>query len=222
MLRLIPALLLLCLTSCASIYRALAGESRIAPVREAGAKKLICDIAKVTVDERDYSHEMQFVVTGCGRAVACHDIDDAWLCFPNPPRIADFGEERLPEGFKAAADSVAAITGCPAGETRVSVLEAGRSWSAALCDRDFICTASCEESAASVERTAEKVSSDRLALETGCAAEEIKLENKAKWIRGSERAYSFSACGKRYTCTTAAGRTDCKAALDVTTAPSVP
>jgi hypothetical protein len=216
--RLLPLIAVLVLSSsCAAIYRAAAGDSRVAPVREAGGKALSCQ-EQLHVEERDTFYDMQWLVTGCGRSVACGDVDDQLRCFENPPKLSDFGRERLPDAFLSAAESVAASTGCSMLDARSTRQGEAQVLSTSLCDRDFVCefgrrnNAECHE--VSVEKTMRKVVLDRLALETGCPTENIEFASQAAWVRGTEHAYRLTACGKSYVCTTASGRTDCKAALD--------
>jgi hypothetical protein len=120
---------------------------------------------------------------------------------------------------ETAIDIVAQQTKCAKDGAEVDT--GSRIWSVNLCDRQFLCRSSsqaafpdaCSETPESTERTAQKISADRLALETSCPSASIHLVETAAWTRGDERAYRFTACGKPYVCTTAAGRTDCKAAL---------
>lgn len=204
------------------------GDSRLEPVRTAAAKNLRCN--DVVVLERDYFYAMQFLATGCGRALECLYRDDVLHCFNAPAKIADFGDERRPNGFLSVAHAAAVQTGCGAGEARVARLGETSRFVASLCSRNFDCivslpddentaTAECEETEESKDLTAMTIAKDRLGLETGC--DKISLVGQAAWIRGTERAYGFDACGKRYTCTTASGRTDCKAALGQAPAPDL-
>lgn len=224
-------MLLLSLSGCAGIYRGLAGDSRLQPVRSTAAAVLNC-AEPIVVEERDYFHDMQFLAKGCQRETACMEIGDRFQCFKNPPRLANFGKERLPDGFLAVATSVAAITGCPSSDARPhTVGEINRAgvgvFTASICDRDFTCTTSgrvnleaeCSETKQSVETTNQKVVVDRLQLETGCDRKEIRIVSDADWGRGTERAYRMTACGTPFVCTTAPGRTDCKAALQSPLAP---
>lgn len=99
------------------------------------------------------------------------------------------------------------------------------NWTAVACERDYVCklttrpgtlgdhVTECKETPKSREATATKVATDRLAIETGCPAANIKLVSSTDWTRGDERSYAMMACGKRYTCTTAPRGTDCKKSL---------
>ena len=118
-----------------------------------------------------------------------------------------------------------------------SVLAGARiqsAWTAAGCDRIFDCTLlitsggpfmptpKCTEREASKEATTRKVVTERLALETGCSAEQIKIVQASAWKAGTEQAYRLDACGSPYLCTSAAGRVDCKAAIVPAAAPAAP
>jgi hypothetical protein len=216
--RLLPLIAVLVLSSgCRTIYRAVVGDDRAVPVRALASQSLGCNEQELQVEERDTFFDMQWLVTGCGRSVACGDVDDQLRCFANPPKLSDFGGERLPDAFLSAAESVAEATGCSKLDARSTRHGEAQILSTSLCDRDFVCefgrrnNAECHE--VSVERTMRKVVLDRLGLETGCPTENIEFANQAAWVRGTEHAYRLTACGKAYVCTTASGRTDCKAAL---------
>lgn len=131
---------------------------------------------------------------------------------------------------KKVHEKTSIALGCSLDETKIGELRKDEwgnlsSWPADCRGRSFHCVrgdsgneydplrAICEETAASKEVTTQKIVLDRLALETGCPAEKIKIDDKAGWSRGTETAYRMEACGKWYVCTTAAGRTDCKEAL---------
>jgi hypothetical protein len=122
--------------------------------------------------------------------------------------------------------------GCPEDQVAISAYSTGAAglspmrWTASGCGREFACTywvpgsnglpperKDCKETPSSEARTFRRVVVDRLALETGCAPEQIAIVSQSEWSRGTETAYRMSACGKPYVCTTAAGRTDCKGAL---------
>jgi hypothetical protein len=218
--RLLPVVLLIGLSGCAAIYRAAAGESRLAPVKEAGAKALGCR-GEVTVDERDSFHSMQFFVTGCGSTVACMEFDD-WKCFSAPPKISDFGKERLPDGFLSVATSAANAAGCAVGEARVTTIQEVDHWgrgkfTANVCGHDYSCEtnfkefgeAPCEESDASKTRSAS------FSRESGLSSKRAAARSPGRRSAGgrAEHIFSFDACGKRYICSAAAGRSDCKLAL---------
>ena len=121
---------------------------------------------------------------------------------------------------------------CPEARLQVSNYRTGAAglspstWNAAGCDRRWSCelyaTAAgsglpdrmtCSEDEASRQMTIRKVAVDRLALESGCPKEAIRILAESEWSRGGEQAFRMGACGRVYVCTTAAGRTDCKAAL---------
>lgn len=242
---LLLVLVLILSSGCFVILRAIGDDPRAAAVTQAAQKLVTCQ--QLLLEERDTDEAMQFSLHGCGRVLACRDSDNGWVCFDAPPRLGDFGDgwrERPPRGFSVVGAAVAQITGCDALDTRVFGLGGG-SFAANNCGRDFVCEgemdsvrremtmidAHCREDAASAARTArkeeeaedriaQKVATDRLRLETECPVEKINLVSKAEWTRGTERAYGFSACGKRFTCTTAAGRTDCKAGLEAAEAPA--
>jgi hypothetical protein len=103
-------------------------------------------------------------------------------------------------------------------------------WSATGCDRVAMCGAlqtsefeietECKETDESHHRTIKKIVTDRLALETNCPKERVTIEKEMDWRRGSEEAFRMRACGRPFVCTTADGRTDCKAALDAEPAKS--
>lgn len=108
---------------------------------------------------------------------------------------------------------------CPPEEIVVSDKPGGvQEWVVDGCGRQSSCDYEgnllvCEETADSKHRTLKKVVVDRLALETNCPAPGIHVDSESSWSRGDEHAYRMTACGAAYVCTTAAGRTDCKAAL---------
>lgn len=134
---------------------------------------------------------------------------------------------------KSLQHQSAAHIGCP--EERIAIsnyieprgLSPVSTWTASGCDRTWSCRSrligagtafssvvyDCVETEASEAATALRIATDRLRLESNCPAEKIALTSQAEWRRGTETAYRFEACGKPYVCTTAAGRTDCKAAL---------
>lgn len=68
----------------------------------------------------------------------------------------------------------------------------------------------CEETAESYERTITRIAIDRLALETGCAKEKIKILSRTQWTRGMEQAYRMNACGRIFICTSSPRGTNCK------------
>lgn len=118
---------------------------------------------------------------------------------------------------------------CPAEHMKVERFErVGKSavWLASGCDRTTVCSGRtiqfselvsgtrCEETPESRERTAKKIVRDRLSLESGCEMERVIVEGASAWQTGGERAYRLDACGKRYTCTAAPGRVECRPALD--------
>ncbi len=128
--------------------------------------------------------------------------------------------------------STAPDVGCPEDQVVISSYEQGAAgmypsrWTATGCGREWRCELhvgsatsgsvsrqACTETAASNAETLRQVVLDRLSLETGCAPELVAVTKEADWSRGGEKAYRMTACGKAYVCTTAAGRTDCKAAL---------
>ncbi|HOX42954.1 MAG TPA: hypothetical protein PK668_05130 [Myxococcota bacterium] len=76
-----------------------------------------------------------------------------------------------------------------------------------------VCSSTCKETESSNAETQKKVAIDRLSLETGCAADGIRVLSQSEWSSGGEVAYRIEACGKTYVCTQAPGRTECKEAL---------
>ena len=128
--------------------------------------------------------------------------------------------------------STAPDVGCPEDQVVITNYVQGAAgmypstWTAEGCGREWRCELhvgsaksgsisrqACTETAASNAETLRQVVLDRLSLETGCAPELVAVVKEADWSRGGEKAYRMTACGKAYVCTTAAGRTDCKAAL---------
>lgn len=117
--------------------------------------------------------------------------------------------------------------GCTWGQVEVAGGGGEGPWQATCDGRSYLCRprmlyagslyaraeAECEETEASKAAVYRQVVLDRLSLETGCAPELVAVTKEADWSRGGEKAYRMTACGKAYVCTTAAGRTDCKAAL---------
>jgi hypothetical protein len=87
------------------------------------------------------------------------------------------------------------------------------------CSMDGHGNVTCQETQRSHAKILVEIVTDRLALETGCDKNRIRIVNKTEWVRGSEEAYRLEACGSLYVCTTAAGRTDCKSAMATTTQP---
>lgn len=70
----------------------------------------------------------------------------------------------------------------------------------------------CQETESSQVRTASVVAADRLALETSCPRDQIRLVEQGEWTRGGETAYRFEACGGTYVCSSGPGGTDCEVA----------
>lgn len=200
-----------------------------------------CDFAAATMRSRDPSRAMRWLVEGCGKPIACREDDTVDVaCFDDPPRLADYRDERrqrAPEGFEMVAKAVEEVTRCPASDARVARVDLKADFSpmtAAICDRDFRCEpeldrikreltmvgVKCEETAQSLERTERRVVVDRLALETSCPPQKIVVVSSTAWKRDTERGYRLNACDRAFICTTAAGRTDCKPALDQVAPPS--
>ena len=134
--------------------------------------------------------------------------------------------------FSAAAmqdkirEKAAPHVGCPASEITMENFYTNYAGFASYktdgCGRQFACSTEsttgvsitkCDEFPESKEKTTVAVVVDRLSLETNCPKEKITVVNKTDWSSGSESAYRMDACGTQYVCTTAAGRTDCKQAL---------
>jgi len=96
-------------------------------------------------------------------------------------------------------------------------------WTAICRDREYQCQQrnlghevydiNCKESPESELRTTRKIVVDRLSLETSCPQNQIEITGQSEWRVGTEQAFRLRACGKDYTCTSAAGRVDCKEAL---------
>lgn len=131
----------------------------------------------------------------------------------------------------ALQKQAAGLTGCRAEEIEISDYQGGAAglssstYVATGCGRRYYCShwvagyngggdrAECRETAASHAASLRELVVDRLSLETGCPAEQIEMNQQARWTRGTETAYRLTACGKPYICSTAAGRTECKKAL---------
>ncbi len=229
-------LILVSLSGCLGIYRAIAGEENpdITEVRKVAKRDFFqgCP-GEITIEERDWRREMAWLVTGCSGKASCIRRENEWRCFSNPPKVSDWGKEWLPVGFEAASVVAAQASGCSASEARITMVEEPErshmgTYSATLCGRSFRCLLSmtrrgefdlteskCDETA--VESGVGVSESNRtvigrLALETGCGTDEVEIVG-APVTTGAERAIRLVACGKPYVCTTAAGRTNCKAAL---------
>ncbi len=230
----IAAIAVVALCGCFPTYRNLATseDSDVIGIRNA-AKKLrpTCDFKMAAIDTRDTDQAMRWRVTGCGEPVACRSgNDDEILCFEDPPRLGDYADarrQRAPLGAFFVAAAVQEISGCASDDTRVArtgeKLES--EMTAINCGKTFLCTptldsikremtiigAKCIETTASLARGAGASVVEYLELETGCPASSIVVVAATK---GSAPAYRLAGCGKAYVCTTAAGRTECKAALD--------
>lgn len=131
--------------------------------------------------------------------------------------------------------------GCSADRVEISDYRGGMAgshptrWRAVACGREYRCAyyanaehsgmaarTECEETGRSKQATYQKIVVDRLALETGCPKDQVEIQSQADWSRDTETAFRLSACGKPYVCTTAKGRTDCKAALASESPPAAP
>ncbi len=133
---------------------------------------------------------------------------------------------------KTSAELGVAQSSCRATMTRPNDGSGNFGWDAVCDGRKYACeqkcfgragcTTNCKETRSSEAHTLTKVVVDRLALETGCPKKQIEIVSQSEWKRGSETAYRMKACGKMFVCTTAAGRTDCKAALVQAPAESPP
>ncbi len=209
----------------APLIRSIAGmeDPDAAHVRKAAAPKLACPVEEVTAVKDGEHGSYDWTATGCSNGVACKGSWSEWQCISLPLPWWFETEEKY--SVLLVSSEVQRQTGCE-GAADVTPPTAG-AYAATLCDRDFSCRgvfdsvrrkltmvgATCEEFSGSIERTSRKVAVDRLAVETSCPAKDIQIGEATAWIRGSERAYRLSACGKAYVCTTASGRTDCKGAL---------
>lgn len=122
--------------------------------------------------------------------------------------------------------AVAEKTGCPADQIAVTedpLPGLGNASPASGCGREFSCVtrglgsytpwAECTETEESRQRTSEAVVKERLSIETGCPAADIKVDRVSDWKVGAEQTYRLVACGKPFVCTLAAARTECHAAL---------
>ncbi len=236
------------LTGCMRIYRHAKGvaDPDIAEVQVAAAPVLECDVAYVVArDDGAHSDEgYRWSAEGCSNGVACKQTERGWACLrlPLPAWIGAWaGHSKYKhgeDGFEGIASSVAAQTGCESEPEVVELASRERggtaTFGANLCDRQFECVSrvdmrrnvtndtTCTELAASADRTARRVSVNRLALETGCPENNIQVATTAAWVNGTERAYRLMACGHPYVCTTATGRSDCKAALAQVEPPESP
>jgi len=125
---------------------------------------------------------------------------------------------------KRATLATSLQVGCPESSLEVGLDGWPYGWTASGCKRAWSCTTphdnpgapsqtTCTETQESRAETETDVVVDRLALETGCDRKAVKVVSQAAWSRAGEKAYRLDACGRPYVCTTAPGRTDCKAAL---------
>lgn len=218
-------------TGCFPIYRAVRGleDPDAAQVRQAAAAYLDCPAEKVTAAKnRDGRYE--WTAIGCSDEVACKGSWSKFECRHLPLPFDGFKDLTIGDEGVYGVTAELAGTGCKEPPYVVRLVAKERdgtaTFGADLCGRQFKCVSqvnrhkeiteatACTEFPESAERTARLVAVDRLALETNCPAREIKMSDTTAWARGGERAYRMTACGKSYVCTTAANRTDCKAALD--------
>ncbi len=215
------------LLGCATLSNLLAGDSDF---KEVAGKSMNCPANRI--DSRHRGNVWTF--TGCDKQFLCtaeRETADSLKCeeTEGSPRLArERAREAAEKEFRLElARGVAKHTKCPVEGTKAEgvdpklSLTGNRSWRVDQCDRVFICllkerdTGDCEETEESEARLIHRIAKDRLALETGCAVDKISDVGQANYTRGTETAYRMQACGKDYVCTTAAGRTDCKAALAV-------
>ena len=85
------------------------------------------------------------------------------------------------------------------------------------CDQDQTRKGiTCVETDRSRRKTIRRIVIDRLALETNCNKENVKVIQEGAWSRGSETAYRLIACGSEYICSSSNDVTRCKKALSTT------
>jgi len=128
-----------------------------------------------------------------------------------------YSQAQVEDGIRTGASM---RMSCPKEEITVSgYVYGGSTWVESGCGREFSCrldsrvatAATCVEAPASKERTLRKVVVERVVLDSGCSS--VKIVRQTRWRQGSEQAYRLEGCGKAYTCTTAAGRTECRLAI---------
>jgi hypothetical protein len=195
--------------------------------REVAAKQLGCPPARVGV-RQNRAGPLEWIALGCGAELACDYRGGHMACFPMPIAMRHLVEP--PPSLVLAVTTVAVETGCASGEAGITMRSEDVLGSIDICGRNFVCIdGRCLETAASKarvrlleeaeeERKLMALVVDRIALETRCPRESVRVVEKAEWTRGTERAFRLEACGKQYVCSTAAGlgggRTDCRAALE--------
>lgn len=230
---LLPLLVLISSTGCGRIVRSIGGleDPDPAAVKRAATQALACNAKDVFASEWSEVPGYEWTAIGCGRTVVCKGGWESWTCVPRTPSFMDGKNQLLPgsDGYTGIAADLGTQTGCLEEPVIWVIKEKERmgyaAFGATICGRQFACASAvspandvteqtrCTETKESSERTLRKVAADRLALETGCPEKDIRVDEASAWTRGTERAFRMTACGGQYICTTAAGRTDCKAAL---------
>jgi len=230
------ALILAVLVACSGcpIVRAISGDEDPDAVhaRSAAQSVLECPLAQITAKSGSEFKEYAWTVSGCGKTAVCDGEWDEWQCFPIPLGFGTLGPRwmRHDEGYAGLTKTLALITRCPSGPTMIRVLKPkdrgdSATFNALYCGRDFTCVSEvnsalevtdrteCEETKESVERATISDAISKLALETACPRIDIKIVDSVNTLRGTERSFRLTACGRAYVCDTADGRTDCRAAL---------
>lgn len=86
------------------------------------------------------------------------------------------------------------------------------NWVATGCGKELLCTGGRGSPDCAPFPVYEAVRA-RASLESGCDSPGVTIVSKPDVRRDAERSYRLEACGAQYVCTSAPGRTDCKAAL---------
>ncbi len=158
---------------------------------------------------------------------AAPSILEARPCAPSPCSLlalsgcaATFADV-VPQLVAATAPEV----DCPAERLRVSERQEPEDlrpvlhWTARGCGREWACSGNravvtCRESEQSRAVSLRQLVVERVALESGCAADQVAVERESEWSRGGDRAYRLAACGKAWICTTSTRGTDCRRAAE--------
>jgi uncharacterized protein YceK len=200
---LLSLVLAVSLSGCATVSKLSGPESALV---EAAREAAGCSRVVATRHKPGWA-----VFDGCDRQFECRSADGVATCEEtamSPPVL------RRRQAARAFLPVVARATGCPVDAAELAYIRGG-AWTVSLCDRAFLCSegGDCGETEESEARMFARIAIDRLALESGCPTADISPLEQARYSRGKETAFRLSACGSRYVCTTAPGRTDCKRAL---------
>lgn len=202
---------------------AVAKTAMVNEVAAVASQDMSCPVDALSVQGGDFTTP-GWVVVGCKQKYLCVMNDRISCQRHDRPRL-----RKDDYGFRGIAEAVATQTGCDPTPldvtTTVPKQRSGTAgFRAVLCGRSFDCVAgvnsrndvvedetTCTETAESTRRVDSMIVVKRLELETGCPEAQVRV--LGQFLIGAESAYRLEACGKTYVCTTAAGKTTCKAAL---------